>query len=97
MQLFVLEEAQEQNGRREGTLFILAAAFVFVNAVALSLSVDGGVSWRHLWAPAAWLGVMAGGHLLLNRFKPHRDSYIFPLFAFLDPPPPPPSPPFLKK
>lgn len=83
MQIFVLEEAQEQNGRREGLLLVLAAAFVFVNAIGLSLSISGWVSWQHLWAPAAWLGLMAMSHLLLHRYKPHRDPYIFPLFAFL--------------
>ena len=83
MQIFVLEEVQEQNGRREGLLLILAAAFVFVNAIGLSLSVSGQVAWQHLWAPTAWLGVMAMSHLLLHRTKPHRDPYIFPLYAFL--------------
>lgn len=83
MQLLVLEEAQEQNGRREGSLLILAAAFVFVNAVGLSLSVNGRLSWQHIWAPLVWVGLMAGGHLLLHRTKPHRDPYIFPLYAFL--------------
>ena len=83
MQVFVLEEVQEQNGRREGMLLILAAAFVFVNAIGLSLSLEGWVSWQHLWVPAAWLGLMVIGHFLLNRYKPHRDPYIFPLFAFL--------------
>ena len=83
MQLFVLEEAQEQNGRREGALLILAAVFVFVNAVGLSLSVAGSLSWQHLWGTAAWLGLMGTAHLLLHRYKPHRDPYIYPLYAFL--------------
>ena len=83
MQLLVLEEAQEQNGRREGLLLLLAAAFVFVNALGLSLSVTGNVSGQHLWAPASWLGVIGVGHLLLHRYKPHRDPTIFPLYALL--------------
>ncbi|MBE2220102.1 MAG: FtsW/RodA/SpoVE family cell cycle protein [Anaerolineae bacterium] len=83
MQLLVIEEAQEQNGRRERLLLILAAAFVFVNAFVLSLSVEGAVSWMHLWAPAAWLGLTAVSHLMLYHYKPQRDPYIFPLFAFL--------------
>jgi len=45
--------------------------------------LEGWVSWQHLWVPAAWLGLMVIGHLLLHRYKPHRDPYIFPLFAFL--------------
>jgi cell division protein FtsW (lipid II flippase) len=83
MQLFVLEEAQEQNGRREGSLLILATAFVLANAFSLSLSLEGSISWLHLWAPAAWLGLTAVTHLLIHRYKPQRDPYIFPLFAFL--------------
>lgn len=83
MQLFVLEEAQEQNGRREGALLVLAAAFIFVNAIGLSLSIDGTITWYHLWAPAVWLGLIAFSHLLFHRYKLHRDPYIFPLFAFL--------------
>lgn len=83
MQLLVLEEAQEQNGRREGALLILAAAFICVNAIGLSLSVNGRLSWQNIWAPAVWVGLMGMGHLLLHRYKPHRDPYIFPLYAFL--------------
>jgi peptidoglycan glycosyltransferase len=82
MQIFVLEEVQEQNGRREGSLLLLAAAFVFVNAVTLSLS-RGETLWPHLWAPLLWAVFMGAAHLLLHRYKPHRDPYIFPLFAFL--------------
>lgn len=83
MQIFVLEEVQEQNGRREGTLLILAAVFVFVNAISLSLSESGRISWQHLWAPGAWLGLIAISHRLLHYYKPHRDPYIFPIFAIL--------------
>lgn len=83
MHIFVLEETQEQNGRREGSLLILAAAFVWVNAIGLSLSLEGRLDWRHLWAPAAWMGLMALAHLLLHRYKPNRDPYILPLYALL--------------
>jgi cell division protein FtsW (lipid II flippase) len=83
MQVFILEEAQEQNGRREGLLLLLAAAFIGINALGLSLSLTGTVSGQHLWAPAAWVGVIGISHFLLHRYKPHRDPYIFPLFAFL--------------
>ncbi|PID85825.1 MAG: hypothetical protein CSB13_06075 [Chloroflexi bacterium] len=83
MQLFVLEEAQEQNGRREGSLLILAAVFVFVNAIGLSLSITGTLSWNHVWATLGWLALIGVGHLILHRFKPHRDPYIFPLYALL--------------
>ncbi len=83
MQLFVLEEVQEQNGRREGSLLILAAAFVFVNAIGLSLSTAGTISWNHLWAPVFWLILIGGSHFILHRFKPHRDAYILPLYALL--------------
>jgi cell division protein FtsW (lipid II flippase) len=83
MGLFVLEEAQEQNGRRQGSLLILAAVFVFVNAIGLSLAIEGHLSWRHLWAPIIWLLLVVISHALLFQYKPHRDPYIFPLFALL--------------
>ena len=77
------EEAQEQNGRRQATLLLIAAAFVLVNAVALSLAVDGALRWQHLWAPGVWLLLMGAAHLTLHRFKPRRDPFILPLVALL--------------
>ncbi|MCA9875071.1 MAG: FtsW/RodA/SpoVE family cell cycle protein, partial [Anaerolineales bacterium] len=83
MSTFALEEAQEQNGRRQALLLLIVAAFVLVNAVALSLAVDGALRWQHLWAPGVWLLLMGAAHLFLHRFKPQRDPYILPLVALL--------------
>lgn len=73
----------EHNGRREALLLALAAAFVFVNAVALSLVQEGRPAWAHLWGPLVWLATMAAAHLLLQRFKPDRDTFLLPLLALL--------------
>lgn len=83
MRSFALEEAQEQNGRRQAALLLIAAAFVLVNAVALSLAVDGTLRWQHVWAPAVWMLLMGAAHLILHRFKPQRDPFILPLIALL--------------
>ena len=83
MQSFVLEEAQEQNGRRQALLLLIVAAFVLTNAAALSLAVDGALRWSHVWAPLVWLGLVAVAHGVLHRFKPRRDPFIFPLAALL--------------
>ena len=83
MQSFVLEEAQEQNGRRQVLLLLIVAAFVLTNAAALSLAVDGALRWSHVWAPLVWLGLVGVAHGVLHRFKPRRDPFIFPLAALL--------------
>jgi hypothetical protein len=83
MRLFVLEEVQEENGRRERILLMVAAAFVFFNAIALSLAVEGALRWAHLWAPLLWLAMIVAGHGLLHRYKPQRDPFIFPLVALM--------------
>ena len=83
MQSFVLEEAQEQNGRRQALLLLIVAAFVLTNAAALSLAVDGALRWSHVWAPLVWLGLVGVAHGVLHRFKPRRDPFIFPLAALL--------------
>ena len=83
MQSFVLEEAQEQNGRRQALLLLIVTAFVLTNAAALSLAVDGALRWSHVWAPLVWLGLVGVAHGVLHRFKPRRDPFIFPLAALL--------------
>ncbi|MGB5058300.1 MAG: FtsW/RodA/SpoVE family cell cycle protein [Candidatus Promineifilaceae bacterium] len=83
MQSFVLEEAQEQNGRRQALLLLIVAAFVLTNAATLSLAVDGALRWSHVWAPLVWLGLVGVAHGVLHRFKPRRDPFIFPLAALL--------------
>jgi peptidoglycan glycosyltransferase len=69
--------------RQERLLLLLSAAFVAVNSVALSLSLEGTLVWNHFWAPLVWLFYIVAGHLLLNRFSPNRDPLLFPLYALL--------------
>jgi cell division protein FtsW len=77
------EDIQEIYGRREGGLLLLVAAFVFVNAAALSIAVDGQLLWRHLWGPLLWLATMSTAHFLLLWFRPGHDPFYLPLFALL--------------
>ncbi len=77
------EELHEENGRRERLLLSIAAAFVLVNALALSLVREGRVAWPHLWAPGVWLLLMVGAHLILQRWRHQRDPILLPLLALL--------------
>ncbi len=77
------EEARAETGRRERLLLLLAAAFVWLNAIALSLVLTGRLAPIHLVAPAVWLVVVVAGHLLLHRYKPGRDPYLVPLVCLM--------------
>ena len=77
------EDRHEVNGRREGLLLLVTAAFVFTNAVTLSLATEGRLAWPHLWAPLVWAVVVAAAHILLFLFKPDHDPTYLPLFALL--------------
>lgn len=83
MQLFALEDAREENGRREGSLLLIAAAFVLANGVALSLAVAGAVRLSHLLAPLLWLLLLGAAHFVLHRYKPQRDPFLLPIYALL--------------
>ncbi len=83
MYIFLVDEAQEVNGRRERILLAITAVFVFINAFGLSIVQDGRVSWAHLWSPLAWLLLMTASHAVLHRFKPQRDPFLLPLLALL--------------
>ncbi|MBP7999956.1 MAG: FtsW/RodA/SpoVE family cell cycle protein [Chloroflexi bacterium] len=74
---------QEPGGRREFFLLLLAATFVFLNAITLSLVLAGQILLRHLAVPLIWLGLMALTHFLLNRYRPFRDPFLLPLVALL--------------
>jgi peptidoglycan glycosyltransferase len=84
MSFFPLDDTNEMNGRYEAILLLVAAAFVGVNAISLSLVVEGGLHGRHLLAPLIWVGMMAAAHLLLRRFKPQRDPFLLPLIGLLN-------------
>src|SRR5690606_6242604 len=74
---------REKRSWQERLLLILAAAFVALNGIALSLALTGALSLRHLAAPAIWLVTMAVAHLLLQRLQPQHDPVLLPLYALL--------------
>ena len=73
----------ESGGRKEFWLLLFAAAFVFVNAITLSLVRTGQVQLTHLYAPLVWAGLMVITHYLLNRYRPIHDPILLPLIALL--------------
>jgi cell division protein FtsW (lipid II flippase) len=73
----------QKANRREFVLLLLAAGFVFTNAIALSLAMEGQVKWQHLYAPAVWLCLISLVYWLINRFLPGHDMYLLPIVAFL--------------
>lgn len=74
---------REKRSWQERLLLILAAAFVALNGIALSLALTGALSLRHLAAPAIWLASMVAAHLLLQRLQPQHDPVLLPLYALL--------------
>lgn len=74
---------REQRSWQERLLLVLAAAFVLLNGVALSLALTGALSLSHLAAPALWLVTMAVAHVVLLRFRPQHDPVLLPLYALL--------------
>ena len=66
-------------------LLLLGVALFFVglNALALSLAVDGAITLHHVWAPALWAVLIGLSHWLLNRFRRKRDPLLLPLYALL--------------
>src|SRR5690606_5936598 len=78
-----LDERDSRRNGREAWLLLLAAAFVFSNAVAFSLLRESAVTWSHLYAPACWLVVILVAHLVIRTFRPFRDPLLLPAFALL--------------
>lgn len=68
---------------RQRWLLLLAAAFVLLNGLALSLALSGAVRWQHLWGPMVWAGLVAIAHGVLNRYKPTHDALLLPLVGLL--------------
>jgi cell division protein FtsW (lipid II flippase) len=64
----------------ERLLLVLAALFLAVNTLALTLTAGRGEDWIHflVWLITAW-----AGHLWLRRRLPHRDPLFYPLALFL--------------
>lgn len=67
----------------EGALLALAACFVFASALALSLSLEGRILWKHLYAPTLWGLLMAAAMAFLHKTTPGHDPFILPLVGLL--------------
>lgn len=78
-----LDERDSRRDGREASLLLLAAAFVFSNAVAFSFLRESAVTWSHLYAPICWLVVVLVAHLVIRTFRPTRDPFLLPAFALL--------------
>ncbi len=76
-------ESETNNGRFEYILLLIAAAFVFVNAITFSLVSDGNIDLAHLWGPLVWLAAMVSAQYSLSRWQPEHDRLLLPLFALL--------------
>ena len=79
----LMADTPETTARREAGLLALAAAFVLLNALSLSLAWEGAIRWAHLWGPLAWLGLLCAAHLILRWRKPMRDPLLLPLTGLL--------------
>ncbi len=75
--------AVEGRQKHEGLLLIVAAVFIFTNAVALSLAFEGAIVFSHLKAPIIWLLLSTLAYFFLLIFLPSHDPFIFPVFALL--------------
>src|SRR5262245_61881708 len=76
------QSKQRRNLAVERLLLGIAAAFVFVNFLALALqrSEPKISDWIHF---AVWVVCAVGGHYLLNKHLPDHDPFLFPLTAFM--------------
>jgi cell division protein FtsW (lipid II flippase) len=64
-------------------LLALAAVFVFTNALALNLALDGRFFWWRLFPALAWLGLLAGAFIVLRILRPFHDPYLLPIVGLL--------------
>ncbi|MBK8431617.1 MAG: FtsW/RodA/SpoVE family cell cycle protein [Chloroflexi bacterium] len=71
------------NNQRERILLGLAILFVFSNGIALGLVQTAAFNLRHLWPVSLWAVLAIGGQLLLHRYKPTHDPYLWPLVSLL--------------
>lgn len=68
---------------RERWLLLLAVGFVFNSGLAHSLASTRRLAWGDLAAIGLWLVLVTAAHLALDRFRPRRDPYLFPIVALL--------------
>jgi cell division protein FtsW (lipid II flippase) len=69
--------------QRELLLLSIAALFVLINAIAISLVRDGGLTWEHLYPVVVWLIAFGSLFLVLRRFRPQHDPFLLPIISLL--------------
>ncbi|MAT97965.1 MAG: cell cycle protein [Anaerolineaceae bacterium] len=75
--------ADSEHGRSEPILLLLAALFVFSNALALGLARDGRIDGSTLWGPLCWLAAQGTAVWLLRKYAPEHDPFLLPLIGLL--------------
>jgi cell division protein FtsW (lipid II flippase) len=78
-----LDDRDRIRDRREAFLLLVAAIFIFTNALAFSLARESAVRWPHFYAPLVWLAVIVAAYFLLRTMRPCRDPFLLPAFALL--------------
>ena len=73
----------DEHGRSEAVLLLVAALFVFSNAFALGLARDGRINGSTLWGPLCWLAAQAVAFWLLHKYAPTHDPFLLPLVGLL--------------
>lgn len=77
------EERDAQRDNRERVLLGIAGLFLWTNAIAYSLVRGTTPDWLSFGPVVLWSIVAPCAHLSLSNFKPKRDPYLLPIFAFL--------------
>ncbi len=79
----ILGESHSRSSLRELLLLFIAAIFVLINAIALSLVAEGNLAWNHLYPVIVWTGVFGTIFIVLRRFRPQHDPFLLPIIALL--------------
>jgi cell division protein FtsW (lipid II flippase) len=77
------ETDQASAARVEIALLSIAACFVFVGALTLSLAQEEEILMRHLYAPLIWALLMAAVYAILHKTVPAHDPVILPVVGLL--------------
>ncbi|MCO5190318.1 MAG: FtsW/RodA/SpoVE family cell cycle protein [Anaerolineae bacterium] len=72
-----------QRGRQEWLLLLVAAGFVLVNAVSLTLVNNDRLTWEALWRIGVWLGLLVTAVVIVTRLQPTHDPFLLPVYGLL--------------
>ena len=75
--------SDDEHGRSEPMLLLVAALFIFSNALALGLARDGRIDGSTLWGPICWLTAQGTAVWLLRKYAPNHDPFLLPLVGLL--------------